>query len=109
MRFKLYYDDGKKALDINCLPDKNEDKILPENPSQHVYYPIPNKMKDLIHAELVDLIETDAAKEFQKLGLEIKALTDARKELLNNMRTELNPKIMQQCTKFKENHAEHFI
>ena len=109
MRFKLFYDDGKKALDINCLPDKHQEKILPTNPSQHVYYPIPNNMKDLIHDELVALIESDSAQEFQKLGADIKELTDKRRDLLNDMRTELNPQIMDQCDAFKENNAELFI
>ena len=109
MRFKLYFNEQKQELDINCLKDEHTDIILPEDPSQHVYFPIPNDMRDEIHKVLVPLIEDTVSEEYLKIQEAIKALNERKRELINELRVQINPKIMTTCEKFKEDNAEHFI
>jgi len=109
MRFKLNFNDQKKCLEINCLKSTGQDIILPDDPAQHVYFPIPINLKKRINDKLINLIDKDDELDFLAINDEIKALTNKRKELLNSLRSSTNPKIMEACEKFREDHAEHFI
>ena len=109
MRFKLHFNDKLQQMDINCLHDNNNDTILPDDPSQHVYYPIPKELRHKIRKSLLEIIDPETTKEFIELGKEIKELTNRRRDMMNNLREELNPKIMEQCEKFKSENAEFFI
>lgn len=109
MRFKIFFDEKTNKLDINCLPDTNVDIILPENPSQHVYYPIPKDLSNVVHEYLLPLLDDEAAQEYAQITEDIKALTDRRREMINELRTLLNPKIIEKCEDFRIDHAEHFI
>lgn len=109
MRFKIFFSEQKQELDINCLNDSNSDKILPENVSQHVYYPIPNELKSEIKHELMQLLDDESAIEYNQVTEDIRALTDKRRAMINELRMKLNPKIIQLCDKFKEENAEYFI
>lgn len=109
MRFKLYFNEQKQELDINCLKDEHSDIILPEDPSQHVYFPIPNDMRDEIHKQLTPLITDTVSEEYLQIQEAIKALNDRKRELIDTLRVQINPKIMERCKKFKDENAEHFI
>jgi hypothetical protein len=109
MRFKLYFNEQKQELDINCLKDTHSDTILPDDVSQHVYFPIPNELREDIHKYLTPLITDTVSEEYLKIQETIKALNDRKRELINDLRAAINPKIMAKCEKFKEENAEHFI
>jgi hypothetical protein len=109
MRFKLYFNEQKQALDINCLKDEHADTILPTDPAQHVYFPIPNEFKDDVHKMLVPLIEDTVSEEYLEIQEAIKAMNDKKRELINELRMKINPKIMSKCEQFKNENAEHFI
>lgn len=111
MRFKIYYNEIQEKLDINCLKDSHCDIILPINPEQHVYYPIPENFKDVIKKELLQLIESEQniIDELKDVMSNVKNLTDKRRELINELRRKMNPQIIEKCQTFREDHAEYFI
>ena len=109
MRFKLYFNEQKQELDINCLKDTNSDTILPDDVSQHVYYPIPNELREDIHKILTPLITDTVSEEYIKIQETIKALNERKRELINELRHAINPKIMAKCEQFKAENAEYFI
>jgi len=101
MRFKIYYNQETEQMDFNCLKDKFTDVILPEDPNQHVYFPIPDELQNKIREELLSLFSEKDSEEIQ--------LSSKRKELVNNLRVKLNPKIIEKCKEFREDNAEYFI
>lgn len=109
MRFKLYFNEQKQELDINCLKDTHSDTILPDDVSQHVYFPIPNDLREEIHKQLKPLITDTVSEEYIKIQEAIKSLNDRKRELINELRVSINPKIMKRCEQFKRDNAEHFI
>jgi predicted alternative tryptophan synthase beta-subunit len=109
MRFKLYFNEQKQELDINCLKDTHSDTILPDDVSQHVYFPIPNEMREEIHEYLKPLIDDTVSEEYLQIQETIKALNDRKREMINDLRAKINPKIMAKCETFKNENAEHFI
>jgi len=109
MRFKLYYNEGSRKFDIHCLPDKHQEIVMPENPSQHIYYPIPNEMKDEIHKDLVNLIPEDAVAELNEIDEAMKELVQHRQQRLHELRKEINPKIFEAIENFRIERAELFI
>lgn len=109
MRFKVFYDEKLAKFEVNCLKDDFNDIKLPDNPNDHVYYPIPNDMQNIIKKDLTKLLDQEKAKEFKQIVDDIKKLTDKQRELIYEIREELNPKIMDICENFKDEHAEYFI
>lgn len=109
MRFKLYFNEQKQELDINCLKDTHSDTILPTDVSQHVYFPIPNDLLKEVHDYLVPLIDDTVSEEYIQIQETIKALNDRKRDLINDLREKINPKIMAKCETFKNENAEHFI
>lgn len=109
MRFKLYFNEQTQTLDINCLKDTHSDTILPTDPEQHVYFPIPNELISEMHKHLVPLIEDTVSEEYLQIQETIKALNDRKRAMINDLRTKINPKIIAKCEKFKDEHAEYFI
>jgi hypothetical protein len=109
MRFKIFFNEQKQTLDINCLNDQYSDTILPTDPAQHLYFPIPNELASDIKKELMPLLEGKEARMYHDITEEIRALTDRRREMINELRMELNPKVMEVCEKFKVENAEYFI
>jgi hypothetical protein len=110
MRFKLFFNEKEQKLDFNCLTDSNTDIILPENPEQHVYYPIPNDLQREMKAALMPLIEDEnISQEIADLQVEIKNILEKRRQLIYDLRMKLNPSIIEVCKQFKEDNAEYFI
>lgn len=109
MRFKLFFNEQTQALDINCLKDTHSDVILPTDPAQHVYFPIPNELLGEVHKYLLPLIEDTVSEEHLQIQETIKALNDRKREMINDLRLKINPKIMAKCETFKDEHAEYFI
>ena len=109
MRFKIFFNEQSCKLDINCLNDSHTDTILPTDPAQHVYFPIPNELAKEIKEELLPLLDGGLAEKYQAITDQIKELTDKRRDMINELRMELNPKIMETCKAFKEENAEYFI
>lgn len=109
MHFKVVFNPVDCLLDINCLKDKNEDTFIPENPDQHVYFPIPIKLKDKLKKELMKLINSEEEQEFVKMIKDINELDNKRKEKISQIRTRINPEIIKVCKKFREDNAEEFI
>lgn len=109
MRFKIYFDEQTQSLDINCLTDNYTDTILPEDPAQHVHFPIPNDLQKEMKASLMALLDENTTRELREVLEGIKALTDKRRDIVNDLRVKLNPLIIDKCQKFKEDNAEFFI
>lgn len=109
MRFKIFFNEGEQKLDINCLNDNHTDIILPENPDQHVYYPIPNDLRSEIKEYLKDILDDNATDEINSIIGEIVELQQKRKQAIYNLREKLNPEIIQRCEIFKKENAEYFI
>jgi len=109
MRFKIFYNEKDSKLNINCLSDNHSDIILPENPDQHVYFPIPDELKDDIKKELLSLISDEDLESFENINDNIKLLLEQRKEMIHNIRKRTNPLIIEKCEEFKLERAEDFI
>ena len=109
MRFKIVFNDVQKVMDINCMNDDSKDIIFPTNPEQHLHYPVPLELSGKVKSELMPVLSEDMSKAFIDLDKEIKNLTDRRREMMNNMRKELNPKLLLALEKFKADNAEYFI
>lgn len=109
MRFKLYYNEATNELDFNCLKDNNTDIILPDNPDQHIYYPVPDELRDDIHTELLTLIDQEIAEQFSEINDEVQELMTKRRVLMSKIRKQINPLVMKKLLDFKEDNAEYFI
>lgn len=109
MRFKIFFNDQKQELDINCLKDAHSDTILPENPDQHVYFPIPNDLRAEIKEYLMPIIDDELVDKYNEITDEIQKLTNARRSMINELRTKLNPSIIDKCEEFKYENAEWFV
>lgn len=109
MRFKIVFNDVQKVMDINCMNDDSNDVIFPTNPEQHLHYPIPRELSNKVKSELMNVLTEDMSQSFIDLDKEIKNLTDRRRAMMNNMRIELNPKLLNALEKFKADNAEYFI
>lgn len=109
MRFKLFYNEQKETLDINCLPDSFNDIILPDNVEQHVYYPIPKELGKQIKTEMMELIDQEDGAAIEEIRQQMLGLVQARKDLVNRLREKYNPLIMEKCKQFRDDNAEYFI
>jgi len=109
MRFKIIFDEATRKIVVNCLKDKNEDIILPENPEQHVYFPFPPMFFNKVNKAVQSVISEEDNEEFIQIMNDIQALNQKRRDKLNEIRTRLNPEIMKACEQFKLDNAEEFI
>ena len=109
MRFKIFFNEPKGVLDVNCLKDDSNEIILPENTDQHVYYPIPSELTKEIYDDLLSLLDQSITDEFSAINASIKELQQKRKAMIDDVRAKLNPSIIKQCEDFKLNHQEYFI
>lgn len=109
MRFKIYFNEKTKSLDVNCLEDKSLDKIIPENPDQHISYPIPIESRKEIKKYLTDILNSELSKEFIDLENDINVLNTIKREKMHELRKVLNVEIFKKCEDFKEDFPEYFI
>lgn len=109
MRFKLYFNEELKKIEINCLNDNSNITHMSLDGEQHIKFPIPNDLKKDIKKILEDLIPATNADVIADIDKQIKDLTNFRREMMNNFRRELNPLIFKKCEEFRLNNAEHFI
>lgn len=109
MRFKLHFNEERQKLEVNCLNDKAGDIIIPEDVNQHIHYPIPSDLKTRIKKSLDELLLDSYTQEFINIDKQIKDLTNHRREMMNKIRQEVNPKIIEKCKSFRMDNAELFI
>jgi hypothetical protein len=109
MRFKIFFNELKQSLDVNCLCGPSSEVFLPENPAQHVLYPIPNELALDIREYLHGMLEQSISQEFKRIDASIKELQQQRRELIDKARVKMNPAIIEHCEKFKAEHPELFI
>jgi len=109
MRFKIFYNEIKGILDVNCLQDDSGEIVLPENLNQHVFFPIPSDLLNEIHSEIMSILDQNISNEYKKIDEEIKELQKKRSNLIMNVRKQLNPLIIKKCEEFRNNNPEHFI
>lgn len=109
MRFKIFFNEPKGALDVMCLKDDSNEIILPENTNQHVYYPIPAELMKEIHDDLLSLLDQSITDELNAIGAAINDLHQKRNTMVDGVRAKLNPSIIERCENFKLTHPEHFI
>ena len=109
MRFKVFYNEKINEIDISCLKDKNKSIILPEALDQHVSYPIPKDMEKIIKKELFELIDKKETEKYLAITGEIQELQNKRKNMIEELRAELNPKILKTCEGLKERFPEYYI
>jgi hypothetical protein len=109
MRFKIFFNELKQSLDVNCLSGHASEVFLPENPAQHVLYPIPNELALDIREYLQGMLDQSISQEFNRIDASIKELQQQRRELIDKARVKMNPAIIEHCEKFKIDHPELFI
>lgn len=109
MRFKLFYDEANQTLKVNCLNDNSNDIKQPSNPKEHVFFPLPIEHKTKIKMDLRDLIPDDYNDEIRSIDKEIQRLRVLRTSRLDEMRLDMNCKIMDYCRQFRMDHAELFV
>ena len=109
MRFKIFFNEPKGALDVKCLKDDSNEIILPENTNQHVFYPIPAELMKEIYDDLLSLLDQSITDEFNAIYASIKELQQKRNTMVDGVRAKLNPSIIERCEKFKLTHPEYFI
>lgn len=109
MRFKIFFNELKQSLDVNCLSSYASEVFLPENPAQHVLYPIPNELALDIREYLQGMLDQSISDEFKRIDATIKELQQQRRQLIDEARTKMNPAIIEHCEKFKAEHPELFI
>lgn len=109
MRFKIFFNELTQSLDVNCLSGPSSEVFLPENTAQHVLYPIPNELTLDIREYLQGMLDQSISQEFKNIDASIKELQQRRRQLIDEARTKMNPKIIEYCEKFKIEHPELFI
>lgn len=121
MRFKVYYDEKSKSLDINCLRDSKsstpivDDKGIPVSPHGHAYFNIPENLNDDIRdyiRENLPVIMKDfnkEAEEIDKILEQISELQARRNEIIDDIRSKSYPKVLETCREFTLLHPEFFI
>ena len=109
MRFKIFYNETAKALDINCISNKSSEIVIPEDLNQHVYYPLPADVEKHAKKHLMDLLTVEETEVFQKLLEDISELQRLRKEKLNEIRERLNPEIIRRCEDLRLLYPEFYI
>lgn len=109
MRFKLVYGEKTRKMVINCLDSAIEGVIIPENTRQHIHFPIPIEMKTIISRDLNDLLTDEMHNRFNVITKEISILQEKRSNIMNELREEMNPKIVEVCEDFKDKYPESFV
>ena len=109
MRFKIFFNELKQSLDVNCLCGNHSEVFLPENTAQHVLYPIPNELALDIREYLSGVLDQGYSDKFKSIDTSIKELQQKRRELIDEIRAAMNPAIIEHCEKFKADHPELFI
>ena len=109
MRFKVFYKEVLKKIMISVLKDDSNDKILPQNLDQHVYFPIPDKLLKKVDKEIQNIINVEDIECIERIDIEQEALIQKRKDTIKEMRKKYNPQIMKFCEEYRENNAELFI
>lgn len=109
MRFKIFFNELSQSLDVNCLCGPSSEVFLPENTAQHVLYPIPNELTLEIREYLRQVLDQSISEEFNAIDASIKELQQKRRQLIDEARAKMNPKIIEHCEKFKADHPELFI
>jgi hypothetical protein len=83
--------------------------ILPDNLDQHVYFPIPRELTPQIKDHMSNLIDDRYTKELEAIRQQMIDLHEKRQSLIYELREKYNAKIIEECEKFKDENAEHFI
>lgn len=113
MQFKLVYDHNTESLDIRGLSNNHQDIILPVNPFQDVYFPMPekmnNKLQKILHERLIKLIPPEQNKEFIQMIKNPNTNREDRFDKIYDMRKIINPQIIEVCKKFRLDYPEEFI
>lgn len=109
MRFKLVNDDNEGLIKINVLIDKTSQTIIPEDTDQHLYFPIPNKLKNDVLKKINNIIDKEDSYCIKQIDKKINNLIKERKKILNEMREKYNPKIHNFCKEYKMDNSEWFI
>ena len=109
MRFKIFFNELTQSLDVNCLSGHASEVFLPENTAQHVLYPIPSELALDIREYLRAVLDQSISQEFKRIDASIKELQQQRRQLIDEARAKMNPKIIEHCEKFKADHPELFI
>lgn len=109
MKFKVFYNEQTKKLDINCLMDNFNDVILPENLDQHVSFPIPKDLLGECKQYLVQILDEEDISALQKICDDMEALVKLRRDTIYKFREKYNPLIVKRCEQFREDYAEWFI
>lgn len=109
MHFKIHYDEAEERLVVNCLFDSSSKKSIPESPNNHVQYPIPSDQHESIQKLMQNLVERCDVDRIKEINRTIKLLTDEKRNIINDIRAEMNPLIIKTCANFENENPEYFI
>ena len=113
MKFKIVFNEMTNQIVVNCRPNNTErEVVLPDNPDQHVYYPLPDlpaPVQETLQEDLESLTTEEDTQEFLDIKDEIGALQTRRRALMTSLRERLNPQIIERCRDFKMKFPELFI
>ena len=123
MKFKIYFNEQVKEMQISFINDSYNDVILPKNTHQHIYFPIPKELQSRVRGKLKNIVPQDFVKDFLQIQEDIKLLNkkspnimeklrilqQTRNDLIHSIRKEYNPKIMKALKQFQLDFAEFYL
>lgn len=111
MRFKVIFMENTNKFKVNVLIDSSTEIILPENPDQHVFYPIPAQGRDEIAEKIETLLSeySDEQERLIQIFNDIKVLHDEKRTLITELRRKINPEIFNICEEFRNEYPEYFL
>lgn len=109
MKFKIFFNEQKRSMDIACTKDSNEDIIFPKNTDQHINYPIPQELQNKIKKKLQDKVPQEYAQDFIDLIEEKRIIDEKRNQKIKEIREKYNPEIFKALEEFKLEFVEFFL
>lgn len=116
MRFNIIFNSIENHYDFVTYKDLSTDIILPLNVKQDVHYPIPNELIMHIKQKLDVLLETDyILKETKNMNNVSFLYNDMykkninRQKIIDRVRKNIHPLIIEKCVETRNEYPEFFI
>lgn len=109
MKFKIFYNEKTKKLDINCLLGGSQETLLPKNANHHVHYNIDPRFLSHFKPYMMEILTDEDSQDLEKVTNEIVELQTKRQKMIENIRKTKNPEIIEKCRGFKMKFPELFI
>lgn len=111
MKFKLVLHEASNKIKINSQSTfKGCTTLLPRNLNQHVHYDLPRGLLPLVEDRFHNLLkDRPEEEEIRDIRIHFEELVQRRKIIIEKMRRDINPKIIEICESLKEDYPEEFI